>query len=98
MSETSASYKRHRFPPALIAHAVWLYLRFCLSLRAVEELLLERGVEVSYESPAPMGREVRPRDRPRAAAPATLFRPHLAPRRGASLDRGPALLALAGRR
>jgi putative transposase len=50
MSETAPSYKRHRFPPTLIAHAVWLYLRFSLSLRAVEELLLERGVEVSYET------------------------------------------------
>lgn len=50
MSEPAPCYKRHRFPPALIAHAVWLYLRFSLSLRAVEELLLERGVEVSYET------------------------------------------------
>jgi putative transposase len=50
MSQAVPCYKRHRFPPALIAHAVWLYLRFSLSLRAVEELLLERGVEVSYET------------------------------------------------
>ena len=50
MSETVALHKRHRFPPAIIAHAVWLYLRFSLSLRAVEELLLERGVEVSHET------------------------------------------------
>ena len=50
MSETVAPCKRHRFPPAIIAHAVWLYLRFSLSLRAVEELLFERGVEVSYET------------------------------------------------
>ena len=50
MSEITACYKRHRFPAAIIAHAVWLYLRFSLSLRAVEELLLERGVEVSYET------------------------------------------------
>ena len=50
MSEVSARYKRHRFPPAIIAHAVWLYLRFSLSRRAVEEMLLERGVEVSYET------------------------------------------------
>ena len=50
MSETALRYKRHRFPPAIIAHAVWLYLRFSLSLRAVEELLLERGIEVSYET------------------------------------------------
>ena len=50
MFETAARYKRHRFPAAIIAHAVWLYLRFSLSLRAVEEMLLERGIEVSYET------------------------------------------------
>ena len=50
MSTTVPSYKRHRFAPAIIAHAVWLYLRFSLSLRAVEELLLERGIEVSHET------------------------------------------------
>ncbi len=44
------SYKRHRFPPELIQHAVWLYFRFTLSLRDVEDLLAERGVEVSYET------------------------------------------------
>lgn len=42
--------KRHRFPPSIIQHAVWLYLRFSLSYRDVEELLSERGVEVSYET------------------------------------------------
>ena len=50
MIETSTAYKRHRFPARLIAHAVWLYFRFPLSLRLVEELLLERGVVVSYET------------------------------------------------
>jgi hypothetical protein len=44
------SYKRHRFPPEIIAHAVWLYFRFPLSLRLVEELLLERGIVLSYET------------------------------------------------
>jgi putative transposase len=44
------SYKRHRFPPQIIAHAVWLYFRFPLSLRLVEEMLLERGMVVSYET------------------------------------------------
>ena len=44
------SYKRHRFPPEIIAHAVWLYFRFPLSLRLVEEMLLERGIVVSYET------------------------------------------------
>lgn len=46
----SISYKRHRFPPEIIAHAVWLYSRFPLSLRLVEEMLLERGIVVSYET------------------------------------------------
>ncbi|MCW2239092.1 IS6 family transposase [Azospirillum canadense] len=44
------SYARHQFPPAIIRHAIWLYLRFTLSYRDVEELLAERGVEVSYET------------------------------------------------
>jgi hypothetical protein len=50
MSEIPISYKRHRFPRQIIAHAVWLYFRFPLSLRLVEELLLERGIVVSYET------------------------------------------------
>lgn len=50
MTEPPISYKRHRFPPQIIAHAVWLYFRFPLSLRLVEELLLERGIVVSYET------------------------------------------------
>src|SRR5713101_7722221 len=44
------SYRRHRFPPIVIQHAVWLYLRFTLSYRDVEELLAERGLDISYES------------------------------------------------
>jgi len=44
------SYARHRFPPDVIGHAVWLYFRFPLSFRDVEELLSERGIEVSYET------------------------------------------------
>ena len=44
------SYARHQFPPAIIRHAVWLYLRFSLSYRDVEDLLAERGVDVSYET------------------------------------------------
>jgi putative transposase len=46
----SVSYKRHRFPPEIIAHAVWLYFRFPLSLRLIQEMLLERGILVSYET------------------------------------------------
>jgi transposase-like protein len=44
------SYRRHRFPGLVIQHAVWLYLRFTLSYRDVEELLAERGLEISYET------------------------------------------------
>jgi len=52
MNESFAApiYKRHRFPPAIIGHAVWLYFRFALSYRDVEELLAERGVIVTYET------------------------------------------------
>jgi hypothetical protein len=50
MTLPPVSYKRHRFPPQIIAHAVWLYFRFPLSLRLVEEMLLERGIIVSYET------------------------------------------------
>nr|WP_309504589.1 IS6 family transposase [uncultured Roseovarius sp.] len=50
MSTPSINYKRHRFPPQIIAHAVWLYCRFNMSLREIEELLLERGIDVSYET------------------------------------------------
>src|SRR5499427_752933 len=44
------SYRRHRFPPMIIQHAVWVYLRFTLSYRDVEELLAERGVDISFET------------------------------------------------
>lgn len=44
------SFKRHRFPPEVIRYTVWLYFRFTLSLRDIEELLAQRGIEVSYET------------------------------------------------
>ena len=44
------SFKRHRFPPDVIRYAVWLYFRFTLSVRDVEELLAERGIEASREA------------------------------------------------
>ena len=50
MTTTPISYQRHRFPAEIISHAVWLYHRFCLSFREVEELLAERGIIVTYES------------------------------------------------
>lgn len=42
-------YRRHRFPPEVIFYAVWLYFRFPLSLRMVENLLVERGIIVSHQ-------------------------------------------------
>ncbi|MDP9315710.1 MAG: IS6 family transposase, partial [Chloroflexota bacterium] len=47
---TAPSYKGFRFPQEIIAHAVWLYYRFNLSFRDVEELLAERGAVVTYET------------------------------------------------
>ena len=47
---TSISFKRHRFPPEIIQHAVWLYARFALSFHNVEDLLAERGIDVSNET------------------------------------------------
>ena len=46
----AVSFKRHRFPPDVIRQAVWLYFRFTLSFRDVEEMLAERGIEASYET------------------------------------------------
>lgn len=57
MSSPTISYKNHRFPPSIIARAVWLYFRFPLSLRLVEEMLLERGIVVSYETIRRWGRK-----------------------------------------
>jgi putative transposase len=44
------SFARHQFPPDVIRHAVWLYFRFTLSFRDVEDLLAERRLDVSYET------------------------------------------------
>ena len=44
------TYKRHRFPPDIISYTVWLYYRFNLSHRDIEDLLAERGITVSWES------------------------------------------------
>ena len=50
MTAASSSYKGHRCPPEIVAHCGWLYHRFPLSFREVEELMLQRGVVVSYET------------------------------------------------
>jgi len=50
MNRSANLYKRYRFPPAIIQYAVWLYHRFRLSHRDIEDLLAERGIQVSYAS------------------------------------------------
>ena len=50
MQTQKISYKRHRFPPQIIAHVVWLCVRFNLSLRDLEKMMLPRGVDVSHET------------------------------------------------
>lgn len=50
MDSARSLYKRHRYPAELIGHCVWLYYRFTLSLRDIEELMLARGIVVSYET------------------------------------------------
>ena len=50
MTTAALSYKGHRYPGEIINHCVWLYFRFPLSFRDVEEMMLQRGVVVSYET------------------------------------------------
>ena len=47
---TKISYRGYRFPPGIIQHAIWLYVRFTLSFRDIEDLLAERGIVVSHET------------------------------------------------
>lgn len=53
-------FRRHRFPAEIIAHAVWLYYRFPLSHRDVENLLAERGISVTFQTRRGTGGEIRP--------------------------------------
>ena len=75
------SYARHQFPPEVIRRAVWLYLRFTLSYRDVEELLAERGLDVLGVDLSPRCVELARAERPglrfevldqRAVGPAAL--------------------------
>src|SRR5215469_14026311 len=92
------SYRRHRFPPVVIQHAVWLYLRFTLSYRDVEDLLAERGFDISYETVRSWGAKVRTGDRTAAtAAPSPPGRSMASGRDGCS-DRRQADVPLACRR
>jgi putative transposase len=53
MTDRDPLYRRHRFPAEIIAHAVWLYFRFPLSLRMVEDMLAARGIIVSHQTVRP---------------------------------------------
>jgi len=93
-----SSNRRHRFPPPIIQHAIWLYLRFTLSYRDVEDILAERGLEVSVRNGAALGAEFRAWVCPQASTvPSTPERP-MAPRRDGGPDRRPANVPVARRR
>jgi transposase-like protein len=74
------SYSGYRFPPEIIQQAIWLYFRFTLSLRDVEDLLAERGIAVSYESISTLGHLFRTDDRRGLAQASTQASHELAPR------------------
>ena len=59
MKADAPSYRGYRFPPEIISHAVWLYHRFCLSFRDVEDLLAKRGILVSHETIRQRERQMR---------------------------------------
>ena len=63
----AVSFKRHRFPPDVIRQAVWLYFRFTLSFRDVEEMLAQRGIDVSYETVRCWSPKVWPPLRPKSS-------------------------------
>ena len=91
-------YQRHRFPPEVISHAVWLYFRFPLSLRMVEEMLATRGICVTYETVRQWGKKFGKAfaDQIRQRAPARGDKWHMDEVR--HLNRRRATLALARRR
>lgn len=57
MNKRSSLYKRHRFPPEIIQHVVWLYHRFSLSSRDIEDLMAERSIAIRYERISQRGSE-----------------------------------------
>jgi transposase-like protein len=91
-------YRRHRFPPEIIQHAIWLYLRLTLSYRDVEELLAERGLDISLRNRTALGAEVRSRDRTTAASASPSAERSLASRRDGGADRRRADVSVACRR
>ena len=75
VTAASSLYKGHRYPPEIIAHCVWLYHRFPLSFREVEELMLQRGVVGQLRNHPAVVREVRAGlGQPAAPAPGPAWR------------------------
>jgi hypothetical protein len=93
------SYRRHRFPPEIIQNAIWLYFRFTLSYRDVEELVAERGLDISYETVRRWVLKFGPAIARSTAAPASPSAERsLASRRNGGADRRRADVAMAGGR
>jgi transposase-like protein len=92
------SYAGYRFPTEIISQAIWLYLRFSLSLPDGEDLLAERGLAVSYEMVRLRGEPFRTDDRRRLAKASPETSHDVASRRGLSENRRPNGLPLAARR
>ena len=88
------SFARHQFPPAIIRHAVWLYVRFTLSYHDFEDLLAERGLDVSYETVRPWVLKFGP-IRNGIARPTPTANVAMASRRDGRDDCGAAVLAVA---
>ena len=98
MKRDVPSYRGYRFPPEIISHAVWLYHRFGVSFRDVEDLLTQRGLTVSYGSDPAVVHQVRCGIRSQAHASTGPAGRHLAPGRGLRHHPGTAALSLARRR
>ena len=71
------SYAHHHFPPSVIQHGVWLYLRFCLSLRDLEDLLAERGLDLPHETVRRWVISVSRKGMRRVGASTTALRTHI---------------------
>ena len=92
------SYKGHRYPVEIINHCVWLYFRFPLSFREVEEMMLERGVVVSLRDDPPVVRQVWAGLRQPAVPTAVQARRQVASRRGLHQNQRHTALLVAGGR
>ena len=67
-------YKGFRFPPEIISHAVWLYFRFSLGFRDIEEILAQRGITVTYETVHQWGLKLADLYQRTASSPSSLWR------------------------